>query len=173
MHDIKSSLPLQMAVYFHGFYMPAFVVVTFLIFIYKGVDRICCSAGVSGIVAHYVMQCSGHVSIPERCHLVRGHLCVLVYRDRIRATVPQYVYNSCCSSHLRACHIVVPQLAASKGNKLEQIYSLGLALLLIAPIVVFHAYYIQLQTYVYVRTSPGSSYLALSIWSPFPIAYSD
>ena len=36
MQDMKSSLPLQVALYFNGFYAVAFTVVMFLLFIYKG-----------------------------------------------------------------------------------------------------------------------------------------
>ena len=42
--------------------------------------------------------------------------------------------------------------AASKGNKTSKLGSLGVALLLTVPIVVLHAYYIELQLYVYVWT---------------------
>lgn len=36
-HDIKSLLPLQVSVYFHTVYAPAFFVLQLLLFIYKGV----------------------------------------------------------------------------------------------------------------------------------------
>lgn len=36
LHDIKSSLPLQVAVYFNWFYSCAFFFVTLLLLIYKG-----------------------------------------------------------------------------------------------------------------------------------------
>lgn len=36
-HDIRASLPLEIALYFHGVYCPPFVIVLLILIIYKGV----------------------------------------------------------------------------------------------------------------------------------------
>ena len=44
--DIRSSLPLQVALYFNSFYSAAFFVVTLLLFIYKGAKACACLASI-------------------------------------------------------------------------------------------------------------------------------
>lgn len=48
--DVRASLPLQVALYFNGYYSAAFFVVTLLLFIYKGAPRVArCDAAWSAI----------------------------------------------------------------------------------------------------------------------------
>jgi hypothetical protein len=145
--DVASSLPLQISLYFHGFYSVALVVLTLLIFIYKSA-LLPYPPSILGFEVTYVFLygivewvrirqgASGGRRAPRRAKRTHTHT-----RTRTRTQARTL------TARLTAAPLPA-RPAASKGNKLESAANLLFSLLLAAPVLVFHVYFISLQTYV-------------------------
>jgi hypothetical protein len=193
LHDIKSSLPLQVAVYFNWFYSCAFFFVTLLLLIYKGrwPNTLGDAAGVHTAVS--CPQLSGNLA----CLLQRSCCHTLKRRSasRLRSCSCTLLWNPFGCTSVSGCevltpvHSAAPELkgglvllatfwlrawshrkrwrkrprpqrpprhacvprfcsAASRGNKTESVSPLMSSLLIAVLVIIFHVYYLRLQTYV-------------------------
>jgi len=166
LHDIKSSLPLAVSLYFNWWYSAAFFVVTLLLLIYKGAnarERLgCCEYGhehtldinyahgacFAAIMLPYPQTAIGlevaFVFLYAIIESIRLYLCACqVTPHWARLQIQTRAINaSKCSS---ACGTLP---AGERGNKTEAISPLVTSLLLALAVIIFHAYYIRLQTYV-------------------------
>jgi len=149
-----ASLPLEVTLYFNGFYSALVFIITLLMFIFKAVV-LPYPPNVLGLEVAFVFL----YGIVEWVRLRQGAL--------LRARASTFFYAGlffalglrarpcppAITAPLRAPRLTLPSplcppRAASRGNRLESLGPLLFSLCLSAPVVIFHVYYLQLQTYV-------------------------
>jgi hypothetical protein len=157
--DAASSLPLQISLYFHGYYSIALVVLSLLIFIYKSA-LLPYPPSILGFEVTYVFL----YGIVEWVRIRQGPFvgvwgapcgyccrpCALAYAACFPPSTsgsPAALFFLPPPTHTPPSLHFAP-CAASKGNKLESISNVLFSILLAAPVLVFHIYFIGFQTYV-------------------------
>jgi hypothetical protein len=145
-----ASLPLEVTLYFNGFYSALVFIITLLMFIFKAVV-LPYPPNVLGLEVAFVFLYGivEWVRLRQgallRARAMRGFFLALGLRARPRPLA--------ITAPLRAPRPTLPSprcppRAASRGNRLESLGPLLFSLCLSAPVVIFHVYYLQLQTYV-------------------------
>jgi transmembrane protein 216 len=143
--DGSASLPLQISLYFHGFYSAALAVVTLLMFIYKSA-LLPYPPSILGFEVTYVFL----FMIVEWVRIRQGARRQRRRRRRARGRGARGQTKAAAGATRVSPlpHTAHTPSAASKGNRLESIANVAFSLLLAAPVIVFHIYFVALQTYV-------------------------
>ena len=143
-----SSLPLQMFLYFSYHYTPFFFFINLALFTYKGKrHRHVFTFKISfNSYFEYFMQLWG-ITILEDCWV--GSLRPYFYSYSLTAFGSCWVSWSTLLPFFWQFVITFRlSISASKGNKTSTIPPLVSSLILALPMIVLHAYYISLQTYM-------------------------
>jgi len=145
-----ASLPLEVTLYFNGFYSALVFIITLLMFIFKAVV-LPYPPNVLGLEVAFVFLYGivEWVRLRQgallRARAMRGFFLALCLRARPR---PPAITAPLRAPRLTLLSPLCPPRAASRGNRLESLGPLLFSLCLSAPVVIFHVYYLQLQTYV-------------------------
>jgi hypothetical protein len=166
--EVRSSLPLEVALYFNGVYWPAFAIAELLLLVYKGArlarrSRAAATWRAARPPATIATSRRRRLSAqPRSCRTRRRRW---RWRFFLSSCTPLSSPCACFSvraiSSLRATSRLLrpattPYLVpGSRGNKTESTRPLAMSLALAVPVTVFCAYMLSLQTFVCVR--PGGS----------------
>ena len=160
-----SSLPLEVLIHFNGHFSTLFFLATVCLYIYK-----CKKNCILYVMMNHDCFCCGHdisvtlrscpILLPRRNISMGFGINIRLCYSRVHETLFRYAK---CKSNLHEyslsfvcvcfanfiislCHHL--DVTASKGNKTSKLGPLAVALFFTIPIIVLHAYYIELQLYV-------------------------